>query len=50
MAVKICDNCGEDNKENSIVCKTCSKILNDANIKGTLDSEKKSKLNQIRFN
>ncbi|QGQ96167.1 hypothetical protein EHS13_15425 [Paenibacillus psychroresistens] len=40
MAVKVCSSCGEDNKENAVICASCNKTLHDATIRGTLDSDK----------
>jgi hypothetical protein len=40
MAVKVCSNCGESNRENALVCVGCSHSLQEAALQGTKDSEK----------
>lgn len=52
MAVKVCNSCGEDNKENAIICVSCNKSLQNAIIKGTLELDKDQntlKSNSIKF-
>jgi len=40
VAVKICNKCGESNRENATVCVVCSNTLSPKDMQGTLDSEK----------
>ncbi|MBG9733277.1 double zinc ribbon domain-containing protein [Paenibacillus alvei] len=40
MAIKICSNCGESNKESAMLCIACSHSLKDATIEGTPEDEK----------
>ncbi|OBR66507.1 hypothetical protein A7K91_03415 [Paenibacillus oryzae] len=40
MAVKVCNQCGEDNSESATVCVGCSSSIKDVKPVGTLNSEK----------
>ena len=40
MAVKICEKCGESNRENASVCVVCSTSLAHAAVQGTLNEDK----------
>lgn len=40
MAVRTCEKCGEDNRENAKACVSCGESLKDTNIIGTKNSEK----------
>lgn len=52
MAVQICNKCGEDNKENAMICSSCSNPLAGSKVIGTPDKEKDDLLfrkNDMKF-
>ncbi|MFD0959312.1 double zinc ribbon domain-containing protein [Paenibacillus chungangensis] len=40
MAVKICGNCGEANRENALLCTVCNDSLKDAKLEGISNEDK----------